>query len=416
MFSTEIRISLEKQLGDELFSTLEGDILNDILSEGKIESNQLNYQAFLDGHSFKALPNLAPGIFGIFQEVIETLEFNEPVEFYINNSPELNAFAVASTDDGQPHIINLNSGLVEMLTDRELRFVVGHEIGHIISRNANISKLIRFVFPDPSRVPLLLQHKIALWDKLAELTADRYGFLANPDMESCISGFFKISSGLNAARIGFDFNEYLGQNEEVLARFRENGAGNLMSHPVNPIRIKAIQLFAGSALFASLLNEQKPVADEALASSIEELTQSLMVISSTPLDMYRRQFIATAGIIMANIDEKMNEDEYENILRILSGYTIFPAEYLNQIFKSGKVGELFGEAIEKILEMNPGDRYSMFNMMINIAHSDNRLARTEIALLFDVGTKALGMSRREVAQLIAENVQRNFMPEIYVRD
>lgn len=416
MFSNELRIPLEKKLGDDIYKTLEGDILSEIMAEGKIESNPGEYQFVLQGHSFKALPNLSPGIFGIFQEVVETLNFTEPIEFYINNSPELNAFALASTEEGEPHIINFNSGLIQMLTDRELRFVVGHEIGHIISRNANISKLIRFVFPNARRIPVLLQHKIALWDKLAELTADRYGFIANPEMASCISGFFKISSGLNAERIRFDFNAYLEENEQVLTRFRESGAGNHLSHPINPIRIKAIQLFAASGLYKSLLDNELPTPDPALEQSLNELTQTLMIISSSPLDQYRRQFIATAGIVMANIDSEMNEDELNLILNTLSAFTIFPTEYLDGIIKTGKVGDQMVEAISKILEINPADRYIMFDMLVSFAHTDHTITRPEISFLFDIGTKMLGMSRKEIAQLIAGNVQQSFSPQLYGRE
>lgn len=416
MFSNELRLPLEKQLGDDIYQTLEGDILNEIMAEGKIENTPGPYHFILQGHSFKALPKLSPGIFGVFQEVIETLQFNEPVEFYINNSPELNAFAIASTEPGQPHIININSGLIQMLTDRELRFVIGHEIGHIISRNAIISKLIRFVFPNPGRIPVLLQHKIALWDKLAELTADRYGYIACNDLPACISGFFKISSGMNAERIGFDFNAYLDENEQVLNMFRENGAGNHMSHPINPIRIKAIQLFAGSQLYRSLCEDEQPKADPELEKSLDELTRTLMVLSSSPLDQYRRQFIATGGIVMANLDSQMNEDELNLILNNLSAFTIFPTEYLNSIIKAGHIEDQLLEAITKILEINPADRYAIFDLLVSFAHTDHRITRPEISFLFEIGTKMLGMSRKEIAQLIAGNVQQSFNPDLYGRE
>ncbi len=415
MFSNEIRLPLEKNLGDDLYRTLEGDILTEILAEGKIEESSNYYQLILQGHSFKAMPRLSPGVSAIFEEVLGRLEFKEPIEFYINNSPELNAFAIASTEEGQPHIVNLNSGLLQMLSDQELRFVVGHEIGHIISRNANISKLINFVYPNPARIPVLLQHKINLWQKLAELTADRYGFIANPDMASCISGFFKISSGLNADRIGFDFNAYLEENEHILARFRETGAGSTLSHPINPIRIKAIQLFAASGLYKSLKENHQPVADPALDEAINDLTMTLMVLSSSPLDQYRKQFIATAGIIMANIDEQMTEEEYKLILNSLASFTIFPSEYLDTILKAGEVGKQLMEAISKILEINPADRYVMFDMMVSMVHTDRRISKPEIAFLFDIGTRMFGMNRREVAQLIAGNLQQGWNPELYTQ-
>ncbi|MDD3742218.1 MAG: M48 family metallopeptidase [Lentimicrobiaceae bacterium] len=413
MYHNKIRIPFEQQLGHELFETLEGDILIDIMEECKVESLSFDYHQILQGHSFKASPVLAPGLFGVFQEVKETLEFDETLDFYINNSPELNAFALASNTPEKPHIINLNSGLVHMLNDRELRFVVGHEIGHIISRNANITSLINFVFPEGRHIPALLQHKINLWGKLSELTADRYGFIACNDVAACISGFFKITCGLNSDRVEFNYEAYFDENERILAMFRETGAGNALSHPINPIRIKAIELFASSELFKNLSKEEEPPDDEHLNQAITELTDALMILSNTPLDLYRKQFIATGGLIMAGMDEQMNEDETEAILNTLSGFTIFPMEYLQSVLHSGKVTELFEEAIQKILEINPGDRYSMLNMLINIAHSDHRITKPEIAFLYNIGTKTMGMSRKEIAQFIAENVQKSFNPQLY---
>jgi hypothetical protein len=55
----------------------------------------------------------------------------------------------------------------------------------------------------------------------------------------------------------------------------------------------------------------------------------------------------------------------------------------------------------------------MFDMLVSIAHSDHRITKPEIAFLFEIGTKTFGMSRKEVAQLIAQNVQNGFNPELY---
>lgn len=58
-----------------------------------------------------------------FQE--NNLKFNYAV--YL--SPEVNAFAMA---DGT---IRIYSGLMEMLNDGELRFVIGHEMGHVVKNH-----------------------------------------------------------------------------------------------------------------------------------------------------------------------------------------------------------------------------------------------------------------------------------------
>lgn len=53
-------------------------------------------------------------------------------------SPEVNAFAMA---DGS---IRIYSGLMDMLTDGELRFVIGHEMGHVMKRH--IRKRIQLAY------------------------------------------------------------------------------------------------------------------------------------------------------------------------------------------------------------------------------------------------------------------------------
>ena len=62
------------------------------------------------------------------------LKFNYAV--YI--SPEVNAFAMA---DGT---IRVYSGLMDMLNDGELRFVIGHEMGHVVKKH--IKKKIMFAY------------------------------------------------------------------------------------------------------------------------------------------------------------------------------------------------------------------------------------------------------------------------------
>ena len=57
----------------------------------------------------------------------------QPMEYKVYLSPEVNAFALANGS------IRVYSGLMDKMNDDELRFVIGHEIGHVIeghSKNA----------------------------------------------------------------------------------------------------------------------------------------------------------------------------------------------------------------------------------------------------------------------------------------
>ena len=111
------------------------------------------------------------------------------IDYYVPSEEENHRFAiadaffqeskkVAAENEEEPHIVNINSALFGLMSNDELRFVVGHELGHLINRDTALVRLIHFVFPPNSEVPVTLQYKIRLHEQLAELVADRYGYFA----------------------------------------------------------------------------------------------------------------------------------------------------------------------------------------------------------------------------------------------
>ncbi|MBP8903452.1 MAG: M48 family metalloprotease [Paludibacteraceae bacterium] len=410
MNNKNIRVGLEIELEGKLYQTLEGKLVEKIIAEANYEPEENIWKNILEGHSFKVTEKMSPKLFELFQSVKRKLNYRKPIDFYITNSAELNAFALTRPDENDADIINLNSALVSMFDDDELRFVVGHEIGHLITRYARVVKLINFVFPEAEKMPIILAHKIELWQKVSELTADRFGYIASPSVEKCVSGFFKMASGLNTDRIDFDYKAYIADNEKILEYFSQNR--NIFTHPVNPLRIKAITLFSESNLYEDFTNEKEFTPDDKLNAEMDKLIAILQTISSSPMDAYRKQFLASAGLIMASVDKNINEDEYESILESLSNYTVFPQEYLNEICHTS-TEEVFKSSIINIIQQNPAERFQLLQYMANIAFSDNSIFNKEINFLFEVGENMLGLSRREIAQILASTVQQGFIPELY---
>ena len=410
MNNKNIRVGLEIELEGKLYQTLEGKLVEKIIAEANYEPEENIWKNILEGHSFKVTEKMSPKLFELFQSVKRKLNYRKPIDFYITNSAELNAFALTRPDENDADIINLNSALVSMFDDDELRFVVGHEIGHLITRYARVVKLINFVFPEAEKMPIILAHKIELWQKVSELTADRFGYIASPSVEKCVSGFFKMASGLNTDRIDFDYKAYIADNEKILEYFSQNR--NIFTHPVNPLRIKAITLFSESNLYEDFTNEKEFTPDDKLNAEMDKLIAILQTISSSPMDAYLKQFLASAGLIMASVDKNINEDEYESILESLSNYTVFPQEYLNEICHTS-TEEVFKSSIINIIQQNPAERFQLLQYMANIAFSDNSIFNKEINFLFEVGENMLGLSRREIAQILASTVQQGFIPELY---
>jgi len=413
MLYDRIRIELEQKLGDDLYNLMQGEIIEAILKEAKIEKIENEWKFILEGHSFKVNSRMAPRLDRLIGDVLKRLRFNEGIDFYVTNNPELNAFSISRLEDDQAHIVNLNSGLVERLDDDELKFVIGHEIGHLISKNAGIMKLVQFIFPNPAKAPLLITHKITLWKKLSELTADRFGFIASPRLDKCFSGFFKLASGLDTDRIKFDYQAYMAENDKILDYFRKEMVANLLSHPINPIRIKAVELFSKSELYGALQKREDLPEDEKLRLEIADLTEILLSLSHSELDLHRRKFIAGAGLMVAGLDDEISETEYERIIMTLSGFAIVPKKDFEEILQSGRALEIAAESARFIVSRNPAEKYSLFSFMVEMALSDKKIFPREVAFLYESGEKFFGFSRKEIAQLIADPIHRSFVPELY---
>jgi len=408
-----IRIKFEQEIGSNLWEILEGEVISKIKNEAKVEKSGNYYKYLLEGHSFKLGADLLPELYKPFMDVCEALSFSEPVEFYISNSPEFNASASSSQEEGEPHLVNLNSGLVNALDEDELRFVIGHELGHIISKNIDIKGVIEFVFPNYQGIPLLLYNKISLWDKLSELTADRYGLIACGNPNKCISAFFKMSSGLGLNRFNLNFATFLEENEKLLESFKKENTINVASHPMNPIRIKALEYFAQSTVYKSILENKSIETDPALTSNMEELTNMLLVIRNSELDQQRSMFIASAGLVMAGVDEKMHKEEYETIIHRLANFLIFPEQVLQGIIEQKAQNDIFLQTASTIMQYNPAERDPMFEFLISVAMSDNELFTREIDFLYEVGANLFKFSAKEIAQKISFVVRGNFLPRLY---
>ncbi len=90
--------------------------------------------------SYKLDENITPALSNVVKLVISNLRLVQPVDVFIENDSSINAFCLPSRKTGRL-ILGLNSGLIELMTEKELAFVVGHEIGHAILGHSEIPYL-----------------------------------------------------------------------------------------------------------------------------------------------------------------------------------------------------------------------------------------------------------------------------------
>ena len=391
-------IELERQIGEQIYNALQGTVVEEVLKKIRMSGSDTYWRSNMEGHSLKVDKELLPDFYRLCHGVKAKLNFEEDVDFYITGDSTVNAFSVAAEEEGEPHIVNINSALFDLMTTDELKFVIGHELGHLINKDTALARLIRFVFPPEANVPVSLQYKIRLHDQLAELVADRYGYIATENLDVCVTAFFKLASGLDLAKMNVSIEALIADNNRRLEYFLNDKGVSRASHPVNPIRVQALNLFATSE------------SEEELKAGMDELISILLKVGTSELDEYTARFIASAGLIVANIDEGINEDEINRVIESLSSMKMFPRQFLDEIAQ-GNVGQIFADSVENILRINPGMREGMLKYLINIVLSDKLIAKEEVDLLYHFGEQ-IGLSDMEVASAIGEAIQMNYVPSL----
>ena len=392
-------IQLEQALAGQIYHALEGDVVRFVLKNAQGGTDDDYWRSRMEGHCMKADKNLLGNFYNLCHEVQERLNFQEKVDYYVTGDSSINAFSIAAEDSEHPHIVNVNSELFNLMNEDELKFVIGHELGHLINQDTALRRLIHFVYPPQStQIPITLQYKIHLHDNLAELVADRYGYIACGNLEACVTAFFKMASGLDLEKMQVSIDDLLSDNSKHLDYFLKGGGMSHYDHPVNPIRVQAINLFASARNQIELDN------------GMEELIQILLKVGNSPLDEPMSIFVATAGIIAANVDGSVSKEEYEQIIGTLSGSNIFPKNFLESVAKSD-VDALFQESVNTILSINPGLRPGMLEYIIGIILADREIGEKEVNFVYNMG-KSLGLSVQEISVLFAGMVQRNFNPSL----
>ena len=392
-------LPLERELGKQIYQALQGPVVETILKTAKDGSGDDYWRSRMEGHCMKVDKDILPDFYALCQDVKKRLNFKDAVDFYVTGDSTLNAFSIAAEEEGQLHIVNINSAMFDLMSEEELRFVIGHELGHIINKDSALKRLIYFVFPpDTTNPPITLQYKIRLHDQLAELVADRYGFLANGKLNACVTAFYKMSSGLDLAKMNVSIDALLADNRKRLDYFMKGKGLSRYDHPVNPIRVQAINLFATA-------KDEKELVD-----GMEELIGILLKVGNGPLDEDLSVFIASAGLIVANADDRVTEKEVEHIIQNLANLQIFPKRFLDAVAQSD-VSKLFEQSVQNILSQNPGMRDGLLAYMMGLVMSDKEISKDEIGLIYGFGD-SIGFSEKEISQKFAEMIQRNYMPSL----
>lgn len=186
----------------------------------------------------------------------QILDIDEP-ELYVALDPNPNAYTYGHN---RPFVV-LTSGLVDLMSDEEIFFVIGHELGHIKAGHVlytliahNIASIVTRLGQATLGIGALLGQGLVYalleWHRKAELTADRAGLLCVQDASVCTHSFMKLAGGSRNLIDQMDESEFKRQIEsyEDADRSGLNRAYKVLltlgrTHPYAILRAKELDLW-----------------------------------------------------------------------------------------------------------------------------------------------------------------------------
>ncbi len=169
-------------------------------------------------NAVKVSPNQFGRVHGLYREVLETMDSPEEYPLFVSQTPIVNAGAYGMD---QPFII-MNSGTVALLDDDELAFILGHELGHILSGHVLyrtmtylLLQLASMGFPIVGLAARAVLVALLEWQRKSELSCDRAGLLSIQDPEVVMGTMLKMAGGGNAEETSLQ--EFIVQAEEYQA-------------------------------------------------------------------------------------------------------------------------------------------------------------------------------------------------------
>ena len=221
--------------------------------------------------------------------------------------------------------------------------------------------------------------------------------MATDNINACISSEFKLKSGLKLDKMEVDVTAFIEENRQALQHFVSGQGLSIrygVTHPVSPIRIEALNLFA-TAKTEKELDEGMDVLVDAIARmNNNEMGQNLL------------WFVGSAGLIMAHADGEMTTDEMESILNYMSEFYMFPLDILQQITPDN-CSDIFNKSLHNLLEMQPEIRNDLFLYLVSIMVTDFKFQQAELDLLVRMGKEAFGLEDEAIVGLIADGIRMN---------
>ncbi|MCV6627560.1 MAG: M48 family metalloprotease [Cellvibrionaceae bacterium] len=340
---------------------------------------------------------MAPGLRRTAEECIERLGVDIPVELYAYSSPQFNA-ACVKPEEGRLFIM-FSSALLDGFAEDELRFVMGHELGHHVYGHHDIPIGYVLKGQKPSSPDLALS--LTSWSRYAEISADRAGAYCTQSLDAVARSLFKLASGVTSNVVQFNLADFLSQVDEMQTEDQEPGSGApvqdwFMTHPFSPLRVKALQLFHSSELMQAggLGVDQLELGVEGLMA----LMEPSYLESKADAALAMRHLLFAGTLLIANANGDISDQEIKLFEDFFGKYKY------KQTFNLDMLEQDLPKRAAAVVEQNSiPKRMQLVRDLCLMVRADGRVRPLEVAKAKQIA-ELLQVPEFFVEQLINEEV------------
>jgi Zn-dependent protease with chaperone function len=220
----------------------------------------------------------------LLDECVDVLDAPAKPELYVMQSATTDTFTIGMD---KPFIV-ISSGLYDLMTHEELRFVVGHELGHALSGHAvyrtmmmHLMRLARSfgVVPVGGWALRAIVAALLEWQRKSELSGDRAGLLCSQNLDTAIGVEMKLAGGSRLDKL--DSEAFLAQAREY-ERTGDMRDGvlkllnlELQTHPFSVLRAAALTNWVDTGGYGKVMAGDYPRrADDNKTSFSDDLGEA----------------------------------------------------------------------------------------------------------------------------------------------
>jgi len=220
-----------------------------------------------------------PHIYEMVRDGAYILDLPEVPECYILQFPLVNAMALGRD---KPFIV-INSAMVDLYDPEELRWVVGHELGHILSGHAVYRTMLLFLIRLAARIAWMPIGYIGLrgiiwgleeWFRKSELSCDRAGLLAGQDVDAARRALMKLAGGAQLSELNPDAFREQAHEYDAVPDLRDSILKIMQlqgtTHPHAVIRFSELDHWATHGEYERILGGDYPRRDNDTSASVGE--------------------------------------------------------------------------------------------------------------------------------------------------